>query len=166
MLGRFMVIRDIRDARTEVLVAPVNAKGRMGGLLSRMVKLPGIAQSLNKLTKGQLEKLAKQQVKDLCPKPGEIFVTQAVEPLKVTSIYHAITVEKPGQRSSLEVVDACYRNIVDTCYERSQRSVTVPLLGCDTGGLEEAEVLECLYKNFDITDLDVVIAHPTLELYN
>lgn len=166
MLGRFAVIDDICNANTEVLVNAANAKGWMGGLLARTFKLSGVSQSLNKKTHGKLEKLAREQAKCLKPKPGDVFVTQSVDPLKVTSVYHAIIMEKPGQPSSLEVVDACYRNIVDRCYELQQHSVTVPLLGIGVGGLKEEDVLEVLYKNFSITELEVVVAHPHLELYN
>jgi O-acetyl-ADP-ribose deacetylase (regulator of RNase III) len=165
LAGRYKVIRDICAANTEVVVNAANSLGWMGGFLSRFLKFGGVAQALNRRTHGRIEKLAMKQAKLGKPGIGDVFITPGMLEFKPT-VFHAVTMEKPGKSSSLGCVERCLVKVVDLCLEHRFNSVTLPLLGCGVGGLDELSVLELIYKNFEVTDLEVTIAHPSLQLFD
>lgn len=157
---KFETIQDIRFSDTEVVVNAANGKGWLGGWLSKVVKLPGVSQSLNYATKGRLEKLAKAIAKTTNPKVGSVFVTEAPEGLKAKAVFHAVTMELPGQRSELEIVKQCCESIVVLMEQFGWKSITIPLLGCGTGRLGKYEVLTLYDYIFHDKDFKVVLAHP------
>lgn len=155
----YAVISDICDATTEVVVNAANGKGWMGGWIGKHWRLRGVAESLHFFTGGQIEQLAKKQARRLKPKPGDVFSTHPIMRFR-SVVFHAVTMAKPGQRSKLEWVDACLGRIMEMCHEEGYKSITIPLLGCGTGKLSDSDVLQLIFKHFDKSDLEVVIAHP------
>lgn len=149
----------------DAIVNASNGMGYMGGLLCRHVKLNGLAENINYLTKGTVEREAKKKCKlksylpriIACKPAGDIFYTSAGN-LKAKHIIHAITMKYPGTKSKLETIKELLPKIVNTAHILNCKTIAIPLLGAGMGGLKENEVLE-IYKEYfkDIHDLNIIV---------
>lgn len=161
-----IIYGDITRAKSDVIVNAANGIGFMGGIIGRLIPLPGVAEAIHYATKGKVEKEAKKNAKKVWWLPrifcghraGECYVTSAGG-LSAYWIIHAVTMPYPGMTTSLETVKSLLTIIIREARMLGAMSISIPLLGTGTGGLDEKEVLE-LYKetlnNVD-NDLDIQI---------
>ena len=154
---------DLTFQPVDAIVNAANGKGWMGGFLGRYMKFRGVAESIHFASKGQIENEAKGFVywSHPKPRPGDVYITGA-GPLPAKCVIHAVTVDRPGSRSDIQVVAKCLENIVRLARQRHIRSLAIPLLGTGTGKLSKIEVWH-LYETFfeDVTDIEIVVVLPT-----
>lgn len=131
---------NLLNVRAELLVNASNGKGWMGGLLGRFVPLKGVAESIH-FSDPSIERAAKKAAKIVQPKCGEVFFTPAGKLNFPKGIIHAVTMERPGQKSELVTIRKCIKNILLYCEENNIKTVSLPLLGTGTGRLDKEEVL-------------------------
>ncbi|CAI8942380.1 Macro domain-containing protein [Brevibacillus sp. IT-7CA2] len=134
-------IGDITHFEVDAIVNASNGQGFMGGLLGRLFHFHGVAESLHFATKGVVEKEARAICQVQKIEPGSVFVTSAYS-LQARYVFHAVTMRKPGQKSTMETVKICLQNIVKEAQEFQVSSVAVPLLGTGTGRLDKQQVHE------------------------
>lgn len=161
-----IIYGDITRAKADVIVNSANGIGFMGGIIGRWFRLPGVAEAIHYATKGKVEKEARKKAKKvwwlpriLCGHPaGECYVTSGGG-LSAYWIIHAVTMPYPGMTTSTATVRSLLTAIIRESRMLGARSISMPLLGAGTGGLNEDEVLE-LYKevlsNVD-SDLDIQV---------
>jgi O-acetyl-ADP-ribose deacetylase (regulator of RNase III) len=148
---------DITKIRADAIVNAANARGYMGGLIGRYIRLRGVAESIHYATSGAVEKEAKRVVRAHPPGLGDVYVTGA-HGLPAEWVLHAVTMLKPGSRSSIEVVARCVENIIDSCRSLGVRTVAVPLLGTGTGRVNVRDVEELYEVKFgEAHDLNVIV---------
>ncbi|WP_067936672.1 macro domain-containing protein [Alicyclobacillus kakegawensis] len=148
---------DITKIRADAIVNAANAKGYMGGWLGKYIRLRGVAESIHYATSGAVEKEAKRVVRANPPGLGDVYVAGA-HGLPATWVLHAVTILKPGSRSSIEVVERCVDNIRDVCHSLRIRTVAVLLLGTGTGRVQVRDVEELYEVKFgEAQDLDIVV---------
>ncbi|MVP02108.1 macro domain-containing protein [Paenibacillus lutrae] len=163
----FRFIEDICEADSDVIVCAANGQGWMGGWLGKYIKMAGVAEALHYKTSGKIEKLSMQEAKRIQVIPGDVFITPCEEPLKAKYIFHAVTMKKPGQRSDLQYITECIKNIIRLAHKNELRSITIPLLGCGTGRLNEEDVLKIFQSCFlESGTLEFIIANPRLAKMN
>lgn len=129
----------------DLLVNAANGRGWMGGLLGRFVKLNGVAESIH-YADLSIEKTTKVLFRRNKARSGDVIHTSAGRLEYINGILHAVTMNWPGQKSSLNTVERCLENIVAYCNENDIKTAVIPLLGTGTGRLEKNAVL-ALYKN-------------------
>lgn len=159
-MGYLLVEGDITEISADIIVNASNGIGYMGGVIGRVIKLKGVAESINYATKGMVEREAKKACKKnkhlprvFCGyKAGEIFVTGAGD-LKAKYIIHAVTMVLPGMTTSIEVIKTLLHKIVVKA-----KSLVIPILGVGTGGLEKGEVLRVYYELFnEVKNLEIIV---------
>ncbi|RKJ75248.1 Appr-1-p processing protein [Butyricicoccus sp. 1XD8-22] len=137
---------DIVRVQAELIVNAANAQGYMGGWIGKYLHLKGVAESIHYVDPS-IEKQTKHICKTQDLNPGDIFHTNAgILPFS-KGIIHAITMNKPGQRSSIDVIEKCLQNIAIYCQENKINTVAIPLLGCGTGRLPKDDVYS-LYEKY------------------
>lgn len=160
-----IIYGDICNLKVDAIVNASNGMGYMGGLLCRHVKLNGLAENINYITKGTVEKEARQKCKlksylpriIVCKSAGEVFHTSSGS-LKSKHIIHAITMKYPGTRSKLETIRKLLPEIINEAYTLNCKTIAIPLLGTGMGGLKENEVLEIYEEYFkEIYDLNIIV---------
>ncbi|MDT3417151.1 O-acetyl-ADP-ribose deacetylase (regulator of RNase III) [Brevibacillus aydinogluensis] len=134
-----LVHGDISNCAADAIVNAANGQGFMGGWLGRLMKFQGVAESLHYHSRGVIEKEAKSFCKQSKIRLGDVFVTSAGS-LRAKYIFHAVTMMKPGQRTSLETIEKCVQNIVKTASQYNTMRVAIPLLGTGTGRLSRDDV--------------------------
>lgn len=126
------VYGDIIDVQAELLINAANGRGWMGGLKGRFTLLKGVAESIH-FADPSIEKNAKHTAKKDRVQLGDVYLTGAGKLAFSKGILHAVTMNKPGQRSDLETIETCLNNIMKYCDENSINTVAIPLLGTGTG---------------------------------
>lgn len=151
---------DIVNVKADVIVNAANGIGYMGGVLGRFIKFKGVADSIHYATNGTIEREAKQTCKEILPEPGEVYVTSA-QSLQAKWIFHAVTMSKPGRKSSIPTVRKCLINVVNTAQKYGATTVAIPLLGTGTGKVSVQEVAN-LYKELltPVQEIDFLIVDP------
>ncbi|WPS85620.1 macro domain-containing protein (plasmid) [Brevibacillus halotolerans] len=150
---------DITNAKADIIVNAANGIGFMGGMIGRFIKLPGVAESIHFVTKGNVEKEAKIAAKKakwipriLCGhRAGEVYVTRG-DCLSAKWIIHAVTMRYPGMKTCLSIVDSLLNKIIQEAKLLSATSIAIPLLGSGVGGIKEEEVLSLFNKR--LSDVD------------
>lgn len=156
------VAGDITTTHADVLVNAANARGYMGGWLGKYVRLRGVAESIHYATAGAVEREAKRVVRECPPGIGDVYTTGAYH-LPATWVVHAVTMLRPGSRSTLEIVGRCVQNVLDACRSLDARAVVLPLLGTGTGRVNVRDVEELYKRSFeDVADLDIVVVRRPL----
>lgn len=164
-MGYFLVKGDITEISADIVVNASNGIGYMGGIIGRLIKLKGVAESINYATRGIVEREAKKACKRnkhlprlFCGyKAGEVFVTGAGD-LKAKYIIHAVTMPLPGMVTYIEVIKTLLLSIILKAYELKAKSIAIPILGAGTGGLEKGEVLK-VYEEFfnEVINLKIIV---------
>jgi O-acetyl-ADP-ribose deacetylase (regulator of RNase III) len=134
---------DIVSTKADLLINASNGKGWMGGFLGRLIKLKGVAQSIH-YCDPSIEVRAKIEAKKLKVKSGDIFLTETGKLNFPEGILHAVTMDKPGQKSNLQIVARCLNNILKFCSNNNIKTAVLPILGAGTGKLEEKRCYRAL----------------------
>ena len=114
-----IIKEDITKIKVDIIVNASNGLGFMGGFICRYIKCRGLAEYINFITKGKVEKEAKQNCKinKNFPryfnhlKKGDIFITNSYLD-NCEKIYHAITMTYPGTKSSLNTIEILCDKII------------------------------------------------------
>ncbi len=133
----------IENCEADVIVNASNGVGYMGGFLGKYIKFPGGAEALHFATKGSIEREAKQVLAQRKMNAGGVFITSAGG-LKANYIFHAITMNKPGQTSSLQTIETCLKNIVNLARTFNCK-ISLPSLGTGTGRLNKQMVAKLYF---------------------
>lgn len=134
---------DIEKVEADVIVNASNGIGYMGGFLGRWIKLKGVAESIHYLD-SNIEVAAKKLCRTRKIREGDVFLTEAGK-LKCKYIFHAVTMEKPGRDSSLEIVEKCIKKVLSLAEDYQFKTIAIPYLGCGTGRVDKRKVRE-LYE--------------------
>jgi O-acetyl-ADP-ribose deacetylase len=137
---------DITQVKAELIINAANGQGYMGGWIGKYLRLKGVAESIHYIDPS-IEKQAKHICKSQYFTHGEIFHTTAGKLPFKQGIIHAITMNKPGQKSKIDIIEKCLKNITNYCQTNEIKTVAIPLLGCGTGRLPKQDVIE-LYKKY------------------
>lgn len=155
-------IGKIEEFEADAIVNASNGIGYMGGLLGRFIRLEGVAESLHYVSKGKIEKEAKQVVKTMIIQPGTVFDTSAGG-LKAKRIFHAVTMNKPGQKSSLDIVEKCLKEIINYSHCFQFQTVSIPALGTGTGRVSKKEVARLYYQYLTRESIKFIVIDPSGE---
>lgn len=146
---------DITFATEDIVVNAANGIGWMGGILGRVHKFHGIAESIHYTTKGQVEKEIRKKGRIYCP--GEVFFTQGYGIGKI-GILHAVTMLLPGCLARKKMIRKLCPKILEMARQKNAKSIALPYLGCGTGRLKPEEVKEIYEEYFgNIADLKVTV---------
>lgn len=135
---------DLPYVKGDLLVNAANGRGWMGGYIGRFVRLNGVAQSIH-YADPSIEKTTKRLFKNNKVHSGDVVHTQSGKLEFPNGILHAITMNKPGQKSSIDIIEQCLENILAYCNKHNIETVVMPLLGTGTGRVNKSSVLT-LYK--------------------
>lgn len=142
---------DIALSNANAIVNASNGWGYMGGQRCVNTKQDGVAESIQYISKGTVERISKQ----ICKKklfgfaPGSIFITAAPN-MKADYIIHAVTMRTPGSRAKIKTIKTLVPKIVKLSEQMKFKQVAIPLLGTGTGGLP----LKDVYSIFEDLLLD------------
>lgn len=142
---------DIENAQCDVIVNASNGVGYMGGKRSVKKKCRGVAESLNYFTKGKIEKEAMQKARRIpfvpswiCGVPKGDFFTTNPYGLNCKCVFHAVTMNQPGSRSTYKVVEKTLVCLGMFLSVNGYRTVALPLLGCGNGALNKNKILSMI----------------------
>lgn len=142
---------DIALSNANAIVNASNGWGYMGGQYCIDTRQRGVAESIQYVSQGAVEKLSRQ----ICKKhffgfaPGNIFITEAPN-MKVDYIIHAVTMRTPGSKAKIKTIKALVPKIVKLSEQMKFKQVAIPLLGTGTGELP----LKDVYSIFEDLLLD------------
>ncbi|HUU87475.1 MAG TPA: macro domain-containing protein [Candidatus Glassbacteria bacterium] len=133
-----VLIGDITDAHTDVIVNAANGIGVLGG---------GVAGSI--LRVGGIE--IQNEARKICRKPkeaGECYVTGPgdLAANDVKYIYHAVTMKYPGGYTSLNIISKAIKSVFDQLLLDDVESVAMTALGTGVGTLEHSQVANIMTK--------------------
>ncbi len=149
---------DIITATEDIVVNASNGLGWMGGFLSRIHKFYGIAETINYVTKGKVEKEIRKHRR--ISFPGQVFFTQGYGVGKI-GIIHAVTMLIPGWWTRESTVKKLLPQIIELAKQKGAKSIAIPYLGCGTGRLKQEKV-KIIYEEFFRQvneDLEIVVYH-------
>lgn len=138
------VIGDIVSARADIIVNAANGIGWMGGFLTRKWKFFGIAESINYVTDGNVEKEIHRNYKIYLP--GNVFFTNGYGVGRI-GIIHAVTMLVPGWWTTEKTVVKLLPKVIQMSKEKGARTIAIPFLGCGTGRLKKKKVQK-IYETF------------------
>lgn len=133
--------KNIALSDANAIVNASNGWGYMGGQRCIDDQHSGVAESIQYISQGEVEKLSKQ----ICRKrifglnPGSIFVTEAPN-MKTNYIIHAVTMRSPGSKSHIKTIKTLVPKIIEVSERMKLQQVAIPLLGTGTGGLSHKDV--------------------------
>lgn len=141
---------DIALSNADIIVNASNGIGWMGGQACINKRHKGVAESIQYISKGEVEKLSKAACKGKIFgfAPGSIFVTDASN-LNAKYIIHAVTMRFPGSKAHIKTIEKLVPKILKTVEYMHIETIAIPLLGCGTGRLPEREVFEIYEKYFE-----------------
>lgn len=142
----------------EVIVNAANGRGPMGH---------GVAGAIGAAGGPQL----RNEVRRICVdaggfKDGDCYISSPgdLEKLGMTAIYHAVTMEYPGSRTSLDTVAKAMRSTLDRAIANGVKSIAFPGLGTGVGALDPKSVASLMVRvaktysdkiTISIVDVDV-----------
>lgn len=146
---------DIALAMEDIVVNAANGIGWMGGILSRVHKFYGIAESINYATGGKVEKEIRKHYRIRFP--GEVFFTHGYGIGRI-GILHAVTMLLPGWWARKETVRRLCPKILEMARQKGAKSIALPYLGCGAGHLKP-EAVKRIYEEYfgTVTDLEVIV---------
>lgn len=95
---------------------------------------------------------------------GEVYISDAglLKRRGVKQIYHAVTMQYPGGRTSIDTIAPLLRNVFDTAIKHGLKSIAFGGIGCGIGGLDKklvasrmAMVAESYSNQLEITIVDI-----------
>jgi O-acetyl-ADP-ribose deacetylase (regulator of RNase III) len=136
---------DITDAKTDCIVNAANGKGIMGrGVAGAIAKYAGYKLTEDALSVCKSRKLPK----GYGYKDGECYATVSGSLNKqgVKKVYHAVTMEYPGGRTSIYIITQAMRNTLDMAIKDDMKSISIPALGTGVGGLNKKQVAGAMFR--------------------
>ncbi|MFT9494583.1 MULTISPECIES: macro domain-containing protein [Bacillota] len=152
-------IASIENCSADIIVNASNGIGYMGGFIGRFIKLKGVAESLHYATKGAIERESKNLLKREPIEVGKVFITSEGN-LNAKKIIHAVTMKKPGQKSSIEIVEECLKNIIQAVNSLNAQTVCIPALGTGTGKVNKTKVADLFYNYLKDEKVKYIIIDP------
>ncbi|TYP56727.1 macro domain-containing protein [Thermosediminibacter litoriperuensis] len=125
-----VVIGDITKAEADVIVNAANGLGPMGG---------GVALAIKKAGGKVIEDEAVRVCREMDPQPGDVYVTTAGG-LKAKYVFHAVTMKKPAEPSSVEIVRKCLQSLLEKARQMGVKSMVLPALATGVGGVPKKDV--------------------------
>lgn len=164
--------KDILSIEADYIVNAANSVGWMGGILGRIFKSNGVAETIHYFTKGKVERTTQLYSLKNRVRVGDVFVTHAGN-LSFKGIIHVVTVWFPGFLSSPKTVERGIKNLVKLCEEQNIETVVLTGLGTGTGmvSIDKVAHLYCKYlKNtkttFIIADKNKLFIEKIKEIYS
>lgn len=142
----------------DLLINAANGRGWMGGVIGRLFKSVGVAQSIH-YADPSIEKITKKLFRDKRVSVGDTVHTTAGKLNYSCGILHAITMAEPGQSSSLDIVAKCLDNMLSYCDKNKIEVVVIPLLGTGVGGLNKESVLDLYEKKLENSRTTFKVIH-------
>lgn len=141
-------IGDITLATEDCIISAANTVGVMGKGVAKAIKTryPWCYHPYKKAC-------ANNEIE-----PGDIFVVK-IEGLERDSpiIIHAATKKHWRNKSKIEWVIRCFKNLRDYAEDNQCRSMAVPKLGCGLGGLDWKDVEDEMESIFVGLDCEIVV---------
>lgn len=133
--------RDIALSNVSAIVNASNGWGYMGGQRCIDMRQHGVAESIQYVSQGAVEKLSRKVCKKhpLGLNPWSIFITAAPN-MKADYIIHAVTMRTPGSRAKIKTIKTLIPKIIELSEQMKLKQVAIPLLGTGTGGLPAEKV--------------------------
>lgn len=150
--------QNIALSSAEAIVNASNSWGYMGGRICIKSEHRGVAESIQYISQGAVEKLSKRICRKhfLGYKPGNIFVTKAPN-LRTNYIIHAVTMRNPGDKSKIETIKTLVPQILEISEKMGFKQVAIPLLGTGTGGLPFKDVFDIYEEFFVDTPIEFLV---------
>ncbi|MGN0592677.1 MAG: macro domain-containing protein [Ruminococcus sp.] len=167
---------DIAFAEADIIVNAANGCGWMSNCHGWNTLHRSVSESLNDYTEGKIEKESRLRARKNLKisawlygtKPGDIFVTGSCG-LKCKEIIHAVTMRYPGSKSKYESIPAVIEKIFAYCHENSYKSIAIPTLGCEAGGLRIMDVIRlidnCARQAPDEMMIAIYAENPSYKYY-
>lgn len=146
MIGRIIQGEDIALSNAQIVVNAANGFGFMGGKRCIKELHSGVAESIQYVSKGTVERLSKSLCRHhslLGFPPGSVFLTEAPN-MNTLFIIHAVTMRTPGSKTKFETIEKLVPEIIKYAENLHLETAAIPLLGTGTGGLPEMEVFDYL----------------------
>jgi len=124
---------DITEIKADAVVNPANSRGEMGG---------GVAGVLSRRGGAQIEKEAMEKA----PIPVGQAVATTAGSLPFRYIIHSPTMEKPGDRASLEAVRQATLAAVYCADSVGVQVLAMPGLGTGVGGISPSSAAEVMVE--------------------
>lgn len=141
-------VGDLTQFEAEVLVNAANGQGHMGG---------GVAGALRRRGGPEIEAEAIQVCRETNPQTGQVYLTGAGK-LPARFIYHAVTMQHPAERSSIEIVEQCLHSILLRAREQGITTIGIPALGTGVGRVPKTQVVEKYLRVLGpVTDIDITV---------
>lgn len=138
-----LVYGNIAKMNVDCIVNASNGEGFMGGQRCIDALYPGVAESIQYISKGQVEKEAKANCKANnrfnCYAPGNVFITNAPG-LSAKYVLHAVTMRFAGCKTKAKTIDKLIPKIFEEANKLNIHSLAIPLLGTGTGRLDKMYV--------------------------
>lgn len=135
------LVADITEIRCDAIMSAANGQGPMG---------TGVAGALRQAGGTSIQDDAFR----LCKasggfKEGDCYVSVPGELARsgVKAIYHAVTMERPGGRTSLDTVAKALRNALERAITDGVKRIAVPGLGTGVGALPKQSVANAMVRN-------------------
>ncbi len=143
-----VMVGDITQVTTDVLVNAANGMGPMGG---------GVALAFRSFGGQVIEEEAIQVCEAFDPQEGDVYVTTA-GCLNAKYILHAVTMKKPVQPAKIEVVRTCLVSLLQKCREMNIKSMAIPALGTGVGRLSKKQVAEAFVDILNVVDdIEIIV---------
>ena len=146
-------VGDITKLQVDVIVNAANGIGVMGAGVAGAIRRAG-GPSIGEEAKGICDENPKKE--------GECYITGAgfLEENGVKHIYHAVTMNYPGGRTSMESVKSAMRSVLVKAIANGMKSVAFPGLGTGIGRLDPLAVANTMLNTAErfSGDIDVWFA--------
>lgn len=150
-----IVVADITKLKNvEAIVNAANGKGPLGAGVAGAIGYAG-------------GPVLRNEVRRICEarggyKEGECYISTSGEMAKkgIQHVYHAVTMEYPGSRTSLDIVQRAMRNVLTKAVENGIKTIAFPGLGTGIGALDPKAVALAMVrvaKSFE-DHIDITIA--------
>lgn len=150
------IIADITKLKNvEVIVNAANGKGIMGRGVAGAISYAGGLEFRN-------------QVREICNKKdykeGDCFISTSgeLEKIGIKAVYHAVTMEFPASRTSIDTITKAMRKTLDTAIANGVQTIAFPGLGTGVGSLNPKSAAIAMFtiakaynNQIDITICDI-----------
>lgn len=124
----------------QVIVNAANGKGPMGAGVAGAIGQaggPDLRNDVRRICEARKRPSGQYGYVD-----GECYVSSSGNLSKqgIEKVYHAVTMEYPGSRTSLDTVSRAMRSTLDEAVRNGVKSIAFPALGTGVGGLNKQQV--------------------------
>ncbi len=146
----------------QVIVNAANGKGPMGRGVAGAIGFAGGPELRNDVRRTcEARKRASGQYGYV---EGECYISSSGDLSKngIEKVYHAVTMEYPGGRTSVDICSKAMRTTLDTAIANGIKSIAFPALGTGVGGLNKQQVASAMVSiaqsygdRIDVTLVDI-----------